>query len=70
MKTDTPSYIARPEDKEFYERELASFIPDKVFDAHTHVWHNKHCQFPEQFPPVVDYQTYIKLMEDNLPLIK
>ena len=30
MKTDTPSYIARPEDKEFYERELASFIPDKV----------------------------------------
>ena len=67
MKTDTPSYIARPEDKEFYERELASFIPDKVFDAHTHVWHSNHCQFPEQFPPVVDYQTYIKLMEDIHP---
>ncbi len=27
-----------PQDLEFYERELASFLPDRVFDAHTHLW--------------------------------
>ena len=27
------------EDREFYERELASFVPDHVFDAHCHLYH-------------------------------
>ena len=25
-------------DREFFERELASFLPDRIFDAHTHLW--------------------------------
>ena len=25
-------------DREFFERELASFLPDQIFDAHTHLW--------------------------------
>src|SRR4030042_5649556 len=25
-------------DREFVERELATFIPDRVFDAHCHLW--------------------------------
>ncbi len=30
--------IIQPEDRDFFERELASFVPDRVFDAHAHVW--------------------------------
>ena len=26
-----------PEDSEFFARELATFLPDRVFDAHTHL---------------------------------
>ena len=30
--------LIQPEDRDFFERELASFLPDRVFDAHAHVW--------------------------------
>jgi hypothetical protein len=33
--------LAQPHDREFYERELASFLPDRIFDAHTHLWRDK-----------------------------
>ena len=26
-----------PADEEFFERELATFLPDKIFDAHCHL---------------------------------
>jgi len=35
--TMDPSAYARPEDEEFRRRELDSFLPDKVFDAHCHL---------------------------------
>jgi len=25
-------------DREFFDRELASFLPDRIYDAHTHLW--------------------------------
>ena len=25
-------------DHEFYHREVDSFLPDRIFDAHTHLW--------------------------------
>ena len=67
MATVRPDYAPREEDREFYQRELASFIPDKVFDAHTHVWHPDHNVFAESFPPLVDYENYVRLMEDIYP---
>ena len=67
MASDNPDYIPRDEDREFYQRELASFIPDKVFDAHTHVWHPDHNVFAGSFPPLVDYQNYLRLMGDLYP---
>ena len=33
--------LAQPHDREFYERKLASFLPDRIFDAHTHLWRDK-----------------------------
>ena len=67
MATDHPEYIPREEDREFFQRELASFVPDKVFDAHTHVWHPDHNVFAGSFPPLVDYENYVRLMEDIYP---
>ena len=43
---------AREEDHEFFARELASFVPDRVFDAHCHVWHRDHMTLPEFFTPM------------------
>ena len=30
--------ISTDVDREFFEREFASFLPDRIFDAHTHLW--------------------------------
>src|ERR1700722_8940350 len=56
------------EDKEFYRRELASFVPDKVFDAHAHLW-------KEGFAPwsiesdfrTIGHSEYRMLMDDLHP---
>lgn len=34
----TTTLTCRDEDRTFFERELASFVPAKVFDAHCHLW--------------------------------
>ncbi len=31
-----------PADEEFFERELATFLPDKIFDAHCHLWRGQY----------------------------
>ena len=35
-----PGRLRRPQENDiaFFEREIDSFLPDKVFDAHTHAW--------------------------------
>ena len=33
----TPTSLTAP-DHEFFERELSTFLPDRIFDAHTHLW--------------------------------
>ena len=38
MSQETQRGLSQAEDREFFERELASFVPDSVFDAHCHVW--------------------------------
>ncbi len=40
-----PPWNARDEDKEFFERELDSFVPDRVFDAHSHLAQGEHSYF-------------------------
>ncbi len=59
----------REEDLEFFERELASFVPDRVFDAHAHLWHRD--QYPEElppgFPPTTTHDDYLGLVECLFP---
>ncbi|MCX6993522.1 MAG: amidohydrolase family protein [Kiritimatiellaeota bacterium] len=33
-----PTWECRPEDREFFERELADFVPDRVYDMGCHLW--------------------------------
>lgn len=54
--TDNDTSSMRPEDIEFFESELASFIPDRFFDAHCHLWQKDESgggtdyEFPEGVP--------------------
>jgi len=41
MADRTSEFTSRLCDNAFFERELASFVPDKVFDAHAHIWLDK-----------------------------
>ena len=59
---------SRPADRTFFERELASFIPDKVFDAHCHLW------IAEEVPwrvanmdGSIGFDQYVRLMDDLHP---
>ncbi len=38
---------ARAEDREFFQRELASFVPPKIFDAHCHLWSGEFAAGPQ-----------------------
>ena len=40
-----PSFELRDADREIFERELESFVPDRIFDAHAHLYEKAH--FPE-----------------------
>ena len=53
---DPPEPLVRDEDHEFFERELESFQPDRVFDAHVHLWHPQFFRRPfPQTPEVFGY---------------
>ena len=56
-QTPTPSQpMVCDEDREFFERELASFLPDRIFDAHVHLWHPQFFRRPfPQTPEVFGY---------------
>jgi glutamate-1-semialdehyde 2,1-aminomutase len=64
----SPASPLRPEDRDFYERELASFLPDRVFDAHTHLWQAAHVSWKvEGCTGDVGYDEYLRLVDDLHP---
>lgn len=62
------SGLVRPVDREFYERELASFLPPRIFDAHCHLWLEQDVAFriPEWHGDV-GADEYLRFMEDLHP---
>lgn len=59
---------AQAVDREFCERELAAFIPDKVFDAHSHVWLADEVPWSlPNFAGSVGFDEYARAMEDLHP---
>jgi len=54
---------------EFFERELASFVPDRVFDAHAHLWRENY-RMPKPvpgFPVKATWDDYVRLVNWLLP---
>ena len=56
-------------EREFYERELSSFLPDRLFDMHAHLWSDRfHAAIsPAGFPADVTHEAYIQLMGETFP---
>ena len=51
--------FVRDEDREFFERELASFVPDRVYDAHAHFSHPDFYPLNiEGLPSAIGYREY------------
>ena len=53
--------LVHEEDQLFFERELAQFLPDKIFDAHVHIWHPDF--FKRPFPETPEVFGYNQLDE-------
>ena len=56
------------QDQEFFERELSSFLPSRVFDAHAHLWLN--AEVPWSIPGTkvdIGLAQYLDLAEDLHP---
>ncbi|MCC6423710.1 MAG: amidohydrolase family protein [Phycisphaerales bacterium] len=54
-------------DREFYDRELRDFLPDRIFDAHTHLWHEDHLEPMAGWPRVGGMDEYIRDIQDIHP---
>jgi glutamate-1-semialdehyde 2,1-aminomutase len=60
--------IARECDMEFFERELHSFVPDQVYDAHCHVWLDGETHFGiEGWCGSIGYDDHLHLTGDLHP---
>ena len=59
----SPSFDLRALDQEFFTRELDSFVPDEIFDAHLHLgrrsdYHQHHAALVANVPECADMATY------------
>ena len=58
----------KPADTEFFAREIDAFLPDRVFDAHTHLWKREFIPWQvEGAPADIGYVEYQQLMRDLHP---
>lgn len=58
------SFHMHHEDREFFESELSQFLPDRIFDAHCHLWHQNHFKASGGVPPTVGFECYENLMQE------
>lgn len=64
MSESTTKGLVRDVDREFFERELASFVPDRIYDAHCHLWNTEHYQCKlDGIPPYVGYDEYRQMID-------
>ena len=49
-------------DREFFAKELDSFVPDRVFDAHTHVWRRDFINWVPEIEIDIDIDGYCEVM--------
>ena len=54
-------------DLEFFEREIDSFLPDRIYDAHTHIWKPEFYSFSDQSVDWTDYQSAMTSLHGQRP---
>lgn len=64
MSTAQPHRLV---DEAFFARELASFLPDRIFDAHTHLWHEDCVNWSAGGMATVGYDDYQNLISQIHP---
>lgn len=64
--TASAANLAKDEDHDFFHRELASFVPEKIFDAHAHLYPRDTVDELRGLPPQVGYREYQSLMGELL----
>ena len=64
QSTTSALRLTKPHDAAFFTRELESFLPDRIFDAHCHVWHRDHAVKPVGIPPIVGHSEYLETIKD------
>ena len=68
MNNTEPDAYLRDVDREFFERELASFVPERIYDAHCHLWHEEqHRVGVPAIPSSVGYDEYRRLIDGLHP---
>ena len=70
MTSESHAPIVQPHDLEFFERELASFVPDRVFDAHAHMWADANMPAHRKspiLPPTAGYAEFSRLQQELHP---
>jgi len=72
MKPNQGHWQVREEDLEFFAREIESFLPGRVFDAHCHLYRASDLRGPlpalvASGPAVVDWLSFVRLMEQITP---
>jgi predicted TIM-barrel fold metal-dependent hydrolase len=64
----TAEALVHDEDRAFFRRELDSFVPDRVYDAHCHLWHPDHKEHDiEGVPGIVGYEEALSLLDALMP---
>ena len=64
VAAEAPISMATEEDHRFFKRELQSFLPDKIFDAHAHLYKKDTAWDLKGFPAEVGYAEYQSLIRD------
>ena len=64
MTSNNHLNLAKPHDLEYFQRELDSFLPDRIFDAHCHVWPSDRYESFGVIHGAIGYNEYKLLMRD------
>jgi len=70
MSIESQQTIVRSEDREFFETEIVSFLPDQVFDAHAHVWADRCLAAGRKIPSLPDnagYPEFSRMLQELHP---
>lgn len=58
-KRKSPLFEVKTVDSNFYENSLRNFLPNRIFDVHVHIWHNKLMKGREDYSRIVKWPSLV-----------